>query len=314
MDFQQLRCFVAAVELRSISDAAKALEVSQPAVTRSLQNLEQGLDTTLLERTSRGVTPTAAGQVFYEHARGILGQVERSVSAVTRLKDGGPMAVVVGTTPSFVDHLLPDVLGRFMNEWPAARIVIHKALLPELRILLQHGEIDLAFAINVDAKAVKGVVSEELLRAKTVFVVGRNHPLARARSVSPKQLAAARWALLESPDVVAYFHTLFDSLGQTAPEPVVRANSMRMLKALALMDNVMIFLPHFMVSEELKSGELVAVPFATKHADASACLLFSQGRKRPELEALAEIARAAAREFAALSNGTSVRRASGQAA
>ena len=107
MDLQQLRCFVAAVELRSISDAAKALDVSQPAVTRSLQNLEQSVDTTLLERTSRGVKPTAAGKIFYEHARGILSQVERSVSALARLKGEGPMTVEIGTTPSFVDHLLP---------------------------------------------------------------------------------------------------------------------------------------------------------------------------------------------------------------
>ena len=314
MDLQQLRCFVAAVELRSISDAAKALDVSQPAVTRSLQNLEHGLDTTLLDRTSRGVTPTGAGQIFYEHARGILSQVERSVSALTRLKGEGPMTVVVGTTPSFVDHLLPEVLGRFMQAWPQARIVIRKALLPELRVLLEHGEIDIAFAINLDGQMVKGLVTEELLRAKTVFVVGRTHPLFGAAEVSAAELKKHKWALLDSQDVRNFFEALFDGFGLTPPEPVVRANSMRLLKAMAQEGDVIIFLPHFMVSQELAAGELAALPFGDKQGALSACLLLSNSRSRPEVAALADIARVAAGEFAAQGNPIRLQDDSGRAA
>ncbi len=314
MDLQQLRCFVAAVELRSISDAAKVLDVSQPAVTRSLQNLEHSVETTLLERTSRGVTPTPAGQVFYEHARGILSQVERSVSALARLKGEAPMTVVVGTTPSFVDHLLPTVLTRFMTAWPQARIVIRKALLPELRVMLEHGEIDIAFAINLDAQNVKGVVTEELLPARIVFLVGRGHPLRGVTRVSPAELIEHKWALLDSADVHSVFRSLFDAFGLTAPEPVIRANSMRLLKSLAGDGDVIIFLPHFMVSEELASGELAALPFAEKQSAMSACLLLRNARMRPEVAAMADIARQAAREFTASGETRGVDSNSGQAA
>ncbi len=96
MEMYQLRHFLAVVTHGSISRAAEAINVSQPAVTRSIKKLETELDAKLLQRVAGGMEPTSTGVLFATHTRGILQQTERVVEDVAALKEGRDGQVVLG--------------------------------------------------------------------------------------------------------------------------------------------------------------------------------------------------------------------------
>lgn len=297
MDLQQLTYFTKAVELRSISDAAKALDVSQPAVTRGLANLERELGSKLLERSARGVSATAVGNKFYVHAKSVLRHVDRGVAEVQRSTQGGPLIMSIGTTPSFIDDLLPIVIDQLFQRFPDLELTVKRGLLPELRAALLHGEVDALFAINISPRGLGSFKLHTLMPAETVFVVGPKHPLAKLKRVTLERLGKERFAIIDSADVALFFDGLFEDR-KSAPKPILRSDSMRLLKSLARVNEVVTFLPRFMVHGELRRGELVEVAFNSRNPSAKACLMHARGREsETEIAELIEISKAAAQKF-----------------
>ena len=106
MDLRQLRYFVAIVEHGSLTAAAKALHIAQPALSHHLRNLEESFGVSLLRREARGVQPTRAGEFLFNHAVGLLRQAENLQSAMTRGPAVPGGAVAVG---------LPKTVARFLS-------------------------------------------------------------------------------------------------------------------------------------------------------------------------------------------------------
>jgi DNA-binding transcriptional LysR family regulator len=102
MNTRQLKHFLAVLESRSILKAAAQLNISQPAVSKSISKLEEEYGTSLFERLSRGVRPTAFALRFERHARRILADIERSRRAANDIISGTSGTVLIGTGPVFV--------------------------------------------------------------------------------------------------------------------------------------------------------------------------------------------------------------------
>ena len=291
MDIQQLKYFVNAVELRSVSDAAKAMSVTQPAVTKGLRKLEQALDAPLLERGPGGVRPTRFGRSFYAHARAVLKQLERGEAEILELRGDAPAELTIGTTPSFVDALLPRIIDEFGRAWPNVRLRIFKGLSPALTAQIRDGELDAAFMLLGRRDAPGGLVYEALGDVEIVFVARREHPLARQADVSATQLAAARWLLLDSPDVHGFFDGLFRQAEIAAPEPAVLTNSMRLIRSTVAQTDCIGFLPRHMVAAELRAGLLVELRTELDAGTVDAGLLMRPGAQRSVVQAFVELAR-----------------------
>jgi DNA-binding transcriptional LysR family regulator len=118
MNISQLRAFVEVVERGSFSAAAKALAVSQPAVTMQIQGLEADLGATLLERRYRKVDLTDAGRALLPTARDVIAKLDVVRAEIGRLSDtvGGHLELAVSTTPG--QYILPRLLGSFLREYP----------------------------------------------------------------------------------------------------------------------------------------------------------------------------------------------------
>jgi DNA-binding transcriptional LysR family regulator len=118
MNVSQLRTFVEVVDRGSFSEAARAMGLSQPAVTMQIQGLEADLDTTLLERRYRRVDLTDAGRSLLPTARKVLAELEQARTAIERLSDtvGGHLELAVSTTPG--QYILPRLLGSFLRAYP----------------------------------------------------------------------------------------------------------------------------------------------------------------------------------------------------
>ena len=122
MNVSQLRTFVEVVDRGSFSEAARAMGLSQPAVTMQIQGLEADLDTTLLERRYRRVDLTDAGRSLLPVARKVLGELEGARVAIERLSDtvGGHLDLAVSTTPG--QYILPRLLGSFLRTYPEVSV------------------------------------------------------------------------------------------------------------------------------------------------------------------------------------------------
>lgn len=125
IEFRHLRYFVAVVESKSFRAAAQRLHVSQPPLTRQMQQLEELLGLALLERQPRGVELTAAGAVFFEEARNLLALAEQAIDRTQMAAQGQLGRLDVGVYGSAVFDAIPRVIQAFRLAHPRVEVVLH---------------------------------------------------------------------------------------------------------------------------------------------------------------------------------------------
>lgn len=125
IEFRHLRYFVAVVEQRSFRGAALRLHVSQPPLTRQIQQLEEALGVKLLLRKPRGIEPTDAGLVFFEEARNILMLTEQAASRAQLAGHGQIGRLDVGIFGSAVFDAIPRIIQAFRSRFPKVEVVLH---------------------------------------------------------------------------------------------------------------------------------------------------------------------------------------------
>jgi LysR family nitrogen assimilation transcriptional regulator len=148
MDLKQLEYFVRVAELGSFTRAAQAFDVAQPALSRQVRLLEVELRQNLLLRNGRGATPTEAGRLLLEHARGILHQVERAREELGRV--GGALAgrVAIGLPPSLSRMLTVPLTRAVRQQLPQASVSICEGLSINMQEWLASGRLDIAVLYN----------------------------------------------------------------------------------------------------------------------------------------------------------------------
>ncbi|GAA1831489.1 LysR substrate-binding domain-containing protein [Pseudonocardia ailaonensis] len=146
MELRHLRYLVSVVEEGTVTAAAERLHVAQPGVSAQLRQLERELGEPLLSRTSRGVTPTAAGAAVLPYARAALAAAEGARLAVDELKGLVRGRVGVGMAPSLAATDLPELLAGFRAAHPDVEISLREGTSGELLHLLAAGELDLVWA------------------------------------------------------------------------------------------------------------------------------------------------------------------------
>lgn len=142
MDLRQIRYFVAACEEGSLSAAANRLNCTAPGVSQQMSALEARLGTGLFERTSRGVTPTAAGRRFYDRCLAILKAVSEAEIEIEDFHAGLCGAVSAGFAPGVAKAILPPALARFTREFPRVDIEIASGTADTLVSATSSGTLD----------------------------------------------------------------------------------------------------------------------------------------------------------------------------
>jgi DNA-binding transcriptional LysR family regulator len=186
MNLHHLRLFAAVVEQGGFTKAARVLRLSQPAISKSLNELERQLHVSLLERGTRGVNLTEAGRALYGRARELFG-VERVAEKELRELRGlkrGTLRVAASTTVA--TYMLPSVLGRFHMRHPSVRIRATSANTRSvLRLLLES---------RTDVALVEGPISHEGVEVipwredELVVIANPGHPLTKHSNVGAEDL------------------------------------------------------------------------------------------------------------------------------
>lgn len=176
MDLRHLRYFVAVAEEENIGRAAARLHISQPPLTRQIQQLEEELGVTLFTRTPRGMELTQAGELFLEEARNIRALVEQATERTQRAGQGKLGRLDVGIFGSAILDAIPKLLLAFRNRYPDVKVVLHTMTKAEQIEALRQRRISVGFNRMLAPLAdldIKQVTTENLLLA-----VPAEHPLA----------------------------------------------------------------------------------------------------------------------------------------
>jgi LysR family transcriptional regulator, benzoate and cis,cis-muconate-responsive activator of ben and cat genes len=198
VDIRQLNYFVAVAEERNIGRAANRLSISQPPLTRQIQQLERELGVVLFTRTPRGVEPTEAGQTLLRDARAIKGMMEAASERAQRAGKGQVGRLDIGVYGSAMFDILPRLLQTFRAEHPDVKIVLHAGQTPQQVVSLKQGRVLAAFErLLPDDPA---IVTHLVVREPLYVAMNEKHPLARRETISFATLKSEKLIINSSPN------------------------------------------------------------------------------------------------------------------
>ena len=263
-DLRLLRCALALAEYRNFARAAKAVHISQPALSRSIQELEQRAGTRLFDRTSLGAEPTAVGALFLEHARDVMSRASDLGREMDLLKglETGELRIGSGTYPS---HMYVDrAMARLLREHQSVRVSVTMDNWSNLLPLLRKRELDLA--------VIDGSTSEEDPEMEVIklnphqgyLVLRAGHPLLSGKASDPM---AETWnypLVTTSRFSTSMFKELTAVLlgSQAANRPGTKAlmsvacESLHMMKTIVRGSDAVAIMPLNVVIDEVERGEL----------------------------------------------------------
>lgn len=196
IDLRRLEALVAVADHGSVSAAATALELSQPAVSHHLSRLEAEAGLPLLVRRPRGMRPTAAGEALLVHARALLDRARAAEDALGDLRALRTGRVELLAFPTAFVDLVPRAIQRVREEGARFDVRFGPAARGPALAALAAGTTDLALVFAAEATAVpNGLHAEPLLEDPMLVVLAREHPLADRAQIALADLAGERWVL-----------------------------------------------------------------------------------------------------------------------
>ena len=192
MDITQLEAFLKVAEHGSFTRAAKALGVSQPAISQQMAKLEETLRHPLFERQGRTLRLTHAGETLRTRALQIVSMVRDARREVT--DDGETGRLVIGGIPTIAPYFLPPLIARFHSKFPQVQMEIREDVTERLLRSCHHGEVDVAvLALPVDEAGLK---TEWLFDEPLLLALPATHALATAPRIRPGDLEDEQFILL----------------------------------------------------------------------------------------------------------------------
>lgn len=195
LKLRHLRVVLEVANARSIGLAARAMNVTQPAVTKSIQEIEAEVGALLFQRTAEGTFPTAVGQSLVRYATEIFGTLDRAGSELKVLASGFHGSVAIGCNFAAAVRLLPEALLEMHVRHPQLQVTVREAplevLLPELRVR----KLDVLVARWPAEADRNGLVEHARFDQPMAIVSAPDHPLVLRGSATWKDLAACRWLM-----------------------------------------------------------------------------------------------------------------------
>lgn len=282
-----------------LSAAAETLALSQPAVTKTLKELESILGSRLIERGRGTAKLTIQGEVFMPRAAACLMELDRAVESVTAAHSKMEWHVHVGTMPSTETSLVPTAISLVQRDVPAAVVKISTGPLRYMAGMLLDDQIDLIVGHMPAPDQMVGLAFEHLYVEPFLFVVRSGHPLAEARPCDVGALKRYEMILPEnSPSDNAHVALLLTSIGLThdITDRIV-AMAPAFVRAFLLESDAICVVPQGVFIRELSNGELVALAIDTSHSLSPVGVIVKEDAPfKPAIEVMTRAFHAAAKK------------------
>lgn len=188
MDIETLRLFICLAENLSFTKTAKQMYMSQSSLSNKIAELESQVGVPLIERTTRSITFTPAGEYFLQEAKYLVDRFTQLTLRTRQIANGNMGTLSVG----YLDLLGADVVEaavvHFCRKYPEVNLRLSKLNYPHLLKAVGEMDIDVAFTMNNDMEDTIPVVGEPLLTGRLKVLVNEDHPLAERKSVKLSEL------------------------------------------------------------------------------------------------------------------------------
>ncbi len=234
IEFRHLQSFLAVAEQLHFGRAAEQLHITQPPLTRQIQQLEELLGgVTLFDRSRRRVALTEAGELFVDEARLLIDQLARSVERTQCVARGESGRVRVGFISTADYSVLPGLLKAFTSRYPGVRVDLLELTGDEQLRRLSDGTIDVGILIPEQNDASLGWMP--IYRERLVAVVPREHPLARrAGAISGKALRGESFVLFPRSLAPSLYDKIISYLDRAGFTPRISQEARQMQTIIGL--------------------------------------------------------------------------------
>jgi len=257
MELRDLRSFLAVVEHASFSRAAQQLGVTQQAISRHIQGLEQAVGVRLIERDQRAVTPTPLGRSLVHYANNILAESAGFQRQVAETLARGRVQVRLGSSPTASTQLVSEAVLSMQRDCGHIHLDVIAGTLPAAAHSLMNGEMDIFVGIDNGTVEYEGIERETLATELYCVVAGKQHPLAQVAAPTARQLGASDWIMGRYlGEVEAGWREAFGSRGLPVPVPKITTTSLDFCKTVLVSSPFLSLLPRQLVDAEVESGAL----------------------------------------------------------
>ena len=263
---RHLHTFVAVAQQGTLWRAAETLNLSQPALSKTLNELEQLTGTRLFERGRLGAQLTLVGEQFLTHAVKVLDALNSAGQALNRKEGLNNDIVRIGALPTAALGILPTVIGQFHKQ--QKDITLQVATMNNTMLLagLKSGEIDIGIGRMSDPDLMSGLNYELLFLESLKLVVRPGHPLLQETVTLSRVM---EWPVVVSPKGTVprqNAETLLQSQGCKMPAGCIETLSASLSRQLTVDFDYVWFVPSGAVKDDLRRGVLSALPIATQGA------------------------------------------------
>ncbi|WP_333494928.1 LysR substrate-binding domain-containing protein [Kluyvera sp. CHPC 1.251] len=261
---RHLHTFVAVAQQGTLGRAAETLNLSQPALSKTLNELEQLTGTRLFERGRLGAQLTLVGEQFLTHAVKVLDALNTAGQALIRKEGVNNDVVRIGALPTAALGVLPAVIGQFHQQQKDVTLQVATMNNTMLLAALKSGDIDLGIGRMSDPELMTGLNYELLFLESLKLVVRPDHPLLHENITLSRVL---EWPVVVSPKGTVprqNAETLLQSQGCKMPAGCIETLSASLSRQLTVDYNYIWFVPSGAVKDDLRRGVLTALPIATQ--------------------------------------------------
>lgn len=239
MEMDQLRNFLSVAELGNFTRAAESIGLSQPALSRSIQRLEEELGQPVFERKSRSVALTDAGTLLRSRAQQVITLIEDAKSEIC--DDGKSGRIRLGAIPTIAPFFLPERLREFSKRYPEASIVVQEETTEKLLKRCTDGELDLAvLALPLPAKYLE---METLFEEELLLVLPPDHTLAGKKQIRVADVQPYPFVLLDEAHCLSDHIVSFCRQRSFHPVSVERTSQLAMVQELVALDHGVSMIP-----------------------------------------------------------------------
>ncbi|XJW56717.1 LysR substrate-binding domain-containing protein [Salmonella enterica subsp. enterica serovar Agona] len=263
---RHLHTFVAVAQQGTLGRAAETLNLCQPALSKTLNELEQLTGTRLFERGRLGAQLTVPGEQFLTHAVKVLDALNTAGQALNRKEDASADVVRVGALPTAALGILPAAIGRFHQQQKSTSLQVATMNNTMLLAGLKSGEIDLGIGRMSDPELMGGLNYELLFLESLKLVVRPGHPLLQETITLSRVM---EWPVVVSPKGTVprqNAEALLQSQGCKMPAGCIETLSASLSRQLTVDYDYVWFVPSGAVKEDLRQATLVSLPVPTQSA------------------------------------------------
>lgn len=258
---RRLDVLIAFAARKPIGSVAALLDVSQPAVSMAMRELELSTGLSLFDRTAAGSRLTPAGDLLLMHVKRALAELRLGASEIAAMNGLMKGRVTVGALPFGRTYVLPVAIARLLGKHPHLQIVTVEGPFDALTAGVQCGDIDFLLGALQPVEQSADLAREELFSDLMVVIGRADHPLARSATFVARDLLTARWILpREGTPTRRVLDAAFEALGLPPPAAAAESSDLSIIRGLLLESDMVTAASRHLFHHELAAGSLVTLP------------------------------------------------------